>query len=130
MAHLDIKPDNILIDDDLQLKLLDFGSSESISATNIDHWVSTVNYAPPEVLDIAGQRYKTGLGKPFAAGPVDIFNIGTTLFTLIAQVFPFNIDCNNSNPMNDNVYQTLYKRDEKNIQKNSFFNHHKNNIYN
>jgi len=46
--------------------------------------VSTVNYAAPEVLDQNGNRFKNGKGNPFAALPVDVFNIGTTIFTVLA----------------------------------------------
>ena len=54
MAHLDYKPDNLIFDEDFLLKMIDFGSSDNLSSI-LTRWVTTPNYAPPEVLK--GNRF-------------------------------------------------------------------------
>lgn len=49
IAHCDVKPDNYVHLDDLSLRLIDYGSADDLTA-RISRWISTVNYAPPEVL--------------------------------------------------------------------------------
>lgn len=48
LAHLDVKPDNIVVADDYSLSLIDFGHSNWNSA-NLSHVVGTDSYMPPEV---------------------------------------------------------------------------------
>jgi len=48
LAHLDIKPDNIVINDDLTLAFIDFGHTNSIDQT-LDSAVGTDSYMPSEV---------------------------------------------------------------------------------
>lgn len=48
LAHLDLKPDNIVITDDLQLAFIDFGHTNRREAV-LDTVVGTDSYMPPEV---------------------------------------------------------------------------------
>jgi serine/threonine protein kinase len=48
LAHLDIKPDNLVFNDANQLALIDLGHTEKIGA-RIDHITGTEVYRPAEV---------------------------------------------------------------------------------
>ena len=48
LAHLDIKPDNIVINDDFTLGFIDFGHTNCVDA-ELDIIVGTDSYMPPEV---------------------------------------------------------------------------------
>ena len=50
LAHLDLKPDNIVIKDDFTTALIDFGHSESVNQLMSNENVGTLNYLPPEIL--------------------------------------------------------------------------------
>jgi len=94
VVHRDIKHKNILLTDDLDLKLIDFGVSNFIKSGELrSTFCGTPAYAAPEM--ILSQRY---------SGPeVDIWSIGVVLFALRAKRFPFGnvldiINCNYSSP--------------------------------
>ena len=83
-AHLDIKPENILIGNDFNLRLCDFGLSKKIGVplTGIR---GSEQYVAPEIID-----YSTYLYDPANA---DIFSLGVVLFTIYFGCPPFNIAC-------------------------------------
>lgn len=72
-AHLDIKPDNILIGDDFQLKLTDFGLARPITES-ISTLVGTEGYCAPEVLNARN--------KPYNGIQADIFSLGVLFFIM------------------------------------------------
>ena len=51
LAHLDLKPDNIIIKDDFTTALIDFGHSESVNQLMNNGNVGTLTYLPPEILN-------------------------------------------------------------------------------
>ena len=82
--HLDIKPDNIMVDKNGQIKLIDFGASkqpikkdgQTATSTAICY---TPGFAAPEVV----QNY------PMEFGPwTDFFSLGATMFYLITTMRP------------------------------------------
>ncbi|ORX47267.1 kinase-like protein [Piromyces finnis] len=74
IVHRDIKDENILIDKDLNIKLIDFGAAIQIKGGRVyDKFVGTIPYIAPEV--ITGQEYSS-LSQ-------DIYSLGILLYLLI-----------------------------------------------
>jgi serine/threonine-protein kinase len=96
MVHRDIKPHNLMITRDGQLKILDFGLSrfvseqapalsdgnpihQSVSATRTDMILGTPDYVAPEQIERASD----------ADIRSDIYSLGCTLFYLLTGTAPF-----------------------------------------
>ncbi|TXG56172.1 hypothetical protein EZV62_017485 [Acer yangbiense] len=90
IVHLDIKPSNLLVDRDLNVKIADFGVSKIISYVHgSDNYcdsadVGTYAYMSPERLDRDSCRYDP---KYVYAG--DVWSLGVTLLELFVGHFPF-----------------------------------------
>ncbi|KAI8146576.1 kinase-like domain-containing protein [Fennellomyces sp. T-0311] len=82
IVHRDIKDENVMIDDQLRVRLIDFGSAATVKTRKrkFNTFVGTPNYASPEVL--SGQTYT---GKP-----QDIWALGVLLYTIIHLSNPFD----------------------------------------
>lgn len=81
VAHRDIKPENILLDEYKNIKLGDFGLSNTMKdGEYMKTPCGSANYAAPEV--ITGQKY--------CGTEVDVWSLGVLLFTLIAGTLPFD----------------------------------------
>lgn len=81
MVHRDIKPDNVLINDDHQVKLADFGlvRSTARSTSTTDQIVGTVSYLSPEQVEGSD------------IGPAsDVYSTGILLFELLTGGTPFH----------------------------------------
>ena len=79
IAHRDIKPDNVLFDDQYRLKLMDFGSAEVFGdGRGMRGIVGTPYYVAPEV--VAGDEYNE---------KVDVWSAGVTLYVMLAGIVPF-----------------------------------------
>ena len=88
IIHMDIKQGNILIDSELNPKIIDFSASCSFSEFNPDDIVKfphigTGKYIAPEVLNRTHMKIKYG-------ERIDIYSFGVTLYYLCFGIFPYN----------------------------------------
>lgn len=84
IVHRDVKPENVLVDKDLNVKLLDFGIAKvhfdqrSVN-TSMDVLIGTMNYVAPEI--VAGKM---------ASRQSDIYSAGLTIFYMLQGSNPFD----------------------------------------
>jgi len=83
IAHCDIKPENIIVGNDFNIKLIDFGFSEILDKTDnfVYNYKGSDIYASPEVKS----RNMNG----YDAIKNDIFSLGVLLFVITVRLFPF-----------------------------------------
>ena len=79
VVHRDLKLENILIDDALNLKVADFGFACYKSIDNLKSYRGTMTYMAPEIKE----------GKHYVGTQVDTFSIGVILFIIVQGIFPF-----------------------------------------
>ncbi|OHT05101.1 Protein kinase 2 [Tritrichomonas foetus] len=91
VVYRDIKPENILIDEEGHLKLTDFGLSKNIKKTKITYsFCGTPDYMAPEVVEKRGHNY-----------PVDWWGLGVLTYQLFFDKSPFYDE--NRNKMCSNI---------------------------
>lgn len=83
IIHRDIKPDNILVLNDREIRLGDFGTAvlpgDDSSIAELQKGVGTFAYMAPEVLE--GTEYQE---------PADIYSLGVTFYELLSGKHPFD----------------------------------------
>ena len=79
VVHRDLKLENILIDDNLNLKLADFGFACYKNIDTLKSYRGTMTYMAPEIKE----------GKQYKGTQVDMFSIGVILFIIVQGIFPF-----------------------------------------
>ena len=88
--HMDIKPGNILIDSELNPKIIDFSAACSFSEFNNEDlvkfpFIGTGKFIPPEIIERAHMKIKYG-------EEIDVYSFGVTLFYLIFGMYPYNLN--------------------------------------
>ena len=78
IAHLDIKPENLLIGQNYSLKITDFDQAQTLQSSSCVS-VGTSGYRAPEII----QRKCTNI---FAA---DVYSAGVVLYVMVAKQLPF-----------------------------------------
>ncbi len=82
LIHRDIKPDNILVMNEAEIRIADFGvavlPSDEAALSDLQRGVGTMEYLAPEVLDGIRCDQRS-----------DVYSLGVTFYELLAGVHPF-----------------------------------------
>lgn len=87
LAHGDIKPDNILINDSLQTQIIDFG----LSCRKNCKAGGTLLFSAPEMIRLLGSRRE--IQRSFLS-ETDVFSMGLVFYLLANYKFPYSIQNN------------------------------------
>ncbi|XP_037520944.1 maternal embryonic leucine zipper kinase [Rhipicephalus sanguineus] len=82
-AHRDLKPENLLLDENHNLKLIDFGlcaKPKGGMTTNLETCCGSPAYAAPELV----------MGQEYIGSMVDIWSMGVLLYALLCGCLPFD----------------------------------------
>ena len=79
VVHRDLKLENILVDDDMNLKVADFGFATFQKIHNLKSYRGTMTYMAPEIKE----------SKKYDGMQIDIFSTGVILFIIVQGIFPF-----------------------------------------
>ena len=79
VVHRDLKLENVLVDERLNLKIADFGFACYKSIDALKSYRGTMTYMAPEIKE----------GKTYKGTQVDMFSLGVILFIIVQGIFPF-----------------------------------------
>lgn len=83
VIHRDLKPENLLLDDNKNIKIIDFGFSNTFQPNHLlNTFCGSPFYAAPEMI----------LGKRYEGPEVDMWSLGVILFALLCGHLPFDDD--------------------------------------
>eukprot|EP00127_Corallochytrium_limacisporum_P000182 Clim_evm43s6 gene=Clim_evmTU43s6 len=81
LIHRDLKPENLLLDENRQIKIIDFGFSNMFYHDNMmATYCGSPYYAAPEMV----------LGKTYVGPEVDVWSMGIILYALLCGFLPFD----------------------------------------
>ena len=103
IIHMDIKQGNILIDSELNPKIIDFSAACSYSEFDPEDlvkfpFIGTGKYIAPEIIKRTHMKIKY-------AEEIDIYSFGITLFTLAFGIYPYNL-----NEVKGKDYDKIYEK--------------------
>lgn len=79
VVHLDIKPENILCDENFNLKVADFGIATNKNIKKLSFFRGTKSYMAPEIWDT----------KVYDGRQADVFSLGVVIYLILFAKFPF-----------------------------------------
>lgn len=99
VVHRDIKCENLLLDRNMNIKLIDFGFSRKITNNGFsDTFCGSFSYASPEILQ----------GQPYQPKFSDIWAIGVVLFSMVFGKLPYD-DSSHAKLLKVNYFYFFYK---------------------
>ena len=119
VAHLDIKPQNIILNDYLDVKLIDFSISMDYSKINSDFikipFRGTNFYISPEIFENKTIKLKD-------INKIDLYSLGVVLFYLAFGYYPFGLSLEDANNY-DKIYNKIMKDLEIKNENNWYSSH-------
>ena len=79
VVHRDLKLENILVDESMNLKVADFGFATYKKINKLNSYRGTMTYMAPEIKE----------GKTYDGRQIDVFSTGVILFIIVQGIFPF-----------------------------------------
>ncbi|XP_078416565.1 serine/threonine-protein kinase SIK1 isoform X2 [Cetorhinus maximus] len=81
IVHRDLKSENLLLDDNMNIKIADFGFGNFYKhGESLSTWCGSPPYAAPEVFE----------GKEYEGPHIDIWSLGVVLYVLVCGSLPFD----------------------------------------
>ncbi|XP_054260207.1 serine/threonine-protein kinase SIK3-like isoform X2 [Macrosteles quadrilineatus] len=81
IVHRDLKAENLLLDENMNIKLADFGfSNHFVPGEMLSTWCGSPPYAAPELFE----------GKQYDGPKADIWSLGVVLYVLVCGALPFD----------------------------------------
>eukprot|EP00128_Syssomonas_multiformis_P001303 Colp12_sorted_trinity150504_noHs@24901 len=98
IVHRDLKPENLLLDENKNIKIIDFGFSNTFKQDNLlDTFCGSPFYAAPEMVN----------GRKYFGPEVDIWSMGVILYALLCGCLPF--DDSNVKALYQKISAGVYK---------------------
>lgn len=82
IIHRGLKPWNLLLDANQNIKLMDFGLSHKYVCQKLTTFCGRLHYVAPEML----------LGQSYDGPSVDMWSLGAILFKIVCRRLPFEAD--------------------------------------
>lgn len=79
VVHRDLKLENILVNENMELKVADFGFATFKRIDKLKSYRGTMTYMAPEIKE----------GKQYDGRQIDMFSTGVILFIIVQGIFPF-----------------------------------------
>lgn len=97
VLHGDIKPANLIVDDQGNVKLIDFGTAAFMDGKSRPAFHGTLGFRSPEACQERGRENPDGLY--LSTGPEsEVWALGVTLYNAIFKTFPFKTEKETCNP--------------------------------
>ncbi|KAJ3028020.1 UNVERIFIED_CONTAM: hypothetical protein HDU68_002603 [Siphonaria sp. JEL0065] len=124
-VHRDVKDENVIIDDNMRVKLIDFGASSTIPLSKSDWFTTfdgTIAYAPPECCPLD----ETTPIEPYHGPEQDVWSLGMLLYILVETKPPYvktatraerSVRPELSSGRSEGVRDLVYKMMEPNVEK-------------